>query len=848
MARFIALIAAMFTVFMAEAETFTYRFNSTPLPTALREIMDDHPGLDINFIYNELENYSTSVAVKTDDPYDALRQTVGLNPVTVIKSGNTFYVEALQHGKFVYTGQTVGTDNKPVEAATIMLLAPKDSTVLTYGITDEGGRFSIPCDREGVIGKFSCLGYKTVYKYFDSFNAGVVRMNELPIRLKTVTVEGDDALLLSDKSKYRPTQRQKNASQTATDLLVRMAIPQLDARLGSTGVTTATGQPVAMYIDYVPASESELKMMKVTDVKTVEFLEFPSDPRFQGNKYVINFRMVKYEFGGYVKTMGTENFIANSGFGQANVRFVKNKMTYDLMGYGFYDSNNHYGIDQIETFRLPGGNGDIRSFQRESMTTGSKYREQNYAASFRAMYSGEKLTVNNQIEVGLDRNPHNDNVGVVRYTDDILDETAYRSQSEHKAKYLNYSGYYYLGLSGRSSLSATMDYSYSHTDQSSRYNEKLTEPIENSADDNTHKGNIRVNYNLTISDRHSILAMGRGLYENNRTAYCGSVDALDHSTTKFGQIGASYSFNSPTFYASFGFGWNWLSTRVNDNNSKSDYPFIDGFLSYVPNKRNSFGSYFHYSVWPPSSNYKSENVIHVSPLLWHTGNPLLKSYRSYDFGVDYTFIPARKFNLAMYSSVWLVGNRSAFVYEAIPEGVVRTIRQPIGYFRHFNNGLKITMTQLEGKLQLTGKISQLFVQNGAPYNVNHSYTTYYLQALYYLGNFNFALSYKSKSATDNYDSMSGFWTKNKDTFTIQAGWSNAVWNIRITAQNLQRWNWREAFDSMNSSCYSVRRWTSDTSAHALVQLSATFTFGYGKRIDKGNDITKQANASSGILK
>lgn len=158
------------------------------------------------------------------------------------------------------------------------------------------------------------------------------------------------------------------------------------------------------------------------------------------------------------------------------------------------------------------------------------------------------------------------------------------------------------------------------------------------------------------------------------------------------------------------------------------------------------------------------------------------------------------------------------------------------------------MTQLEGKLQLTGKISQLFVQNGAPYNVNHSYTTYYLQALYYLGNFNFALSYKSKSATDNYDSMSGFWTKNKDTFTIQAGWSNAVWNIRITAQNLQRWNWREAFDSMNSSCYSVRRWTSDTSAHALVQLSATFTFGYGKRIDKGNDITKQANASSGILK
>ena len=156
MLRIITIIAAVMTFLMADAETFSFQFHSTPLPKAIREIMEGHPELDINFIYNELEIYTTSATVKADDAYDALRQTIGLNPVTVVRSRNTYYLEALQHGKYVYTGKAVGTDSEPVVAATVMLLAPKDSTVLTYGITDDTGRFTIPCDRQGVIAKLSC--------------------------------------------------------------------------------------------------------------------------------------------------------------------------------------------------------------------------------------------------------------------------------------------------------------------------------------------------------------------------------------------------------------------------------------------------------------------------------------------------------------------------------------------------------------------------------------------------------------------------------------------------------------------------------------------------------------------
>lgn len=130
-----------------------------------------------------------------------------------------------------------------------MLLAPKDSTVITYGITDSNGNFSIPCDRQNVIGKLSCIGYKTTYKRFNSFSAGTITMQEKAVALAEVKVDVDNARLYADKSVYLPTARQKNASQSGGDLLSHMAIPQLG--ISSSNIVTNGGKPVAVFIDYV---------------------------------------------------------------------------------------------------------------------------------------------------------------------------------------------------------------------------------------------------------------------------------------------------------------------------------------------------------------------------------------------------------------------------------------------------------------------------------------------------------------------------------------------------------------------------------------------------------------------
>ena len=130
----LTVMTAVIACLSAGAHTYEYSFHDTPLSEAIVRISKDHPAITVSFIYKELDSYTTSAVVATDNAHEALKLMVGRNPVSLIRKGDEFYIEALQHGRFVYTGRAVGSDDEPVAAATVMLLEPKDSTVLTYGV------------------------------------------------------------------------------------------------------------------------------------------------------------------------------------------------------------------------------------------------------------------------------------------------------------------------------------------------------------------------------------------------------------------------------------------------------------------------------------------------------------------------------------------------------------------------------------------------------------------------------------------------------------------------------------------------------------------------------------------
>ena len=77
MKKVLLIILALLTATSGRGAEFKYRFHSTRLSEALTVLADEHPSLQLNFIYNELDKYRTSAEINTDNPYDALRRIVG---------------------------------------------------------------------------------------------------------------------------------------------------------------------------------------------------------------------------------------------------------------------------------------------------------------------------------------------------------------------------------------------------------------------------------------------------------------------------------------------------------------------------------------------------------------------------------------------------------------------------------------------------------------------------------------------------------------------------------------------------------------------------------------------------
>lgn len=850
MLRKILLLLTSLTILAVSAQKFQYKFDSMPVADALVKVSKEYPEIRINLIYSELEHYVTNALIQTDDPSEAIRKIVGTNPINVVHKGNTFYIEARQKGKFLFRGRVIGEGREPLAGAIIRVLSPSDSTVFTYGMTDAEGYFTIPCDKNKPIFKVTCLGYKPSFLSVENPDVGIIQMNVSTIDIQTVNILRDNTVYYPDRNSYIPSSREKYASTDGIDLLRRMGMPEIFVDPSTNVVTNNFGQTVPVYINSQEANEADIKSLKTTDIKKVEYLEYPLDPRYKGAEFAINFIVQEYAYGGYSRGCISESFLN----GLSNTASIYSKTAYKRMTYSIYASidnerYNHFpGADVTKNFLLKNSEGELVMTTRSESTDQSRFRK-DYDANFNLStnYKSTNTQINNNLSFSVYDIPKMSSTGRLDVSPGHDGSYSIFHDNPMKNTFLGYHGDIFQKLQDKFSININPIFQFNRKSDLYLYENSAGMNVTRNAIEHSYYTRLNLSATKQVNDHNTISLGLHGSDWISHLSYSGDVNSRNRFYHSFEGLLLRYNYSTQQFSLNIDGGSAWEQSGINGHKTTDCYPFTHINAQYSFAQKSKVGLYFQYASFNASPADLSDAILPENEYLYITGNPDLHNSRHITIMGQYSWSYNRKITFGAYGRYFRVFNRMVNLYLPYLDGDC-LLRRPEnnGDFINWELGANLRLSLLNQNLQFTIRPNLKHYESTGV--LSRKITPLYCSfaAAYYLNSL-----YLNTTVISPFKSMGrdGYITGQQWYYDIECGWANSNWNLRLTAVNFFNRGWRGAESSFISPYYSISSTPLSILHHPSIQLTTTFTFGYGKKIQRTDEQTGSASAgSSAILK
>ncbi len=655
----------------------------------------------------------------------------------------------------------------------------------------------------------------------------------------------------ASSSTYIPTVKQRTSAQNAIDLLKQLAIPQISINLMDNSVTTPSGQNVAIYINYIPASEEEMEGLSTSDVRRVEYLDFPTDPRFQGNEHVVNFIVQKYEYGGYTKATVNENFLVGRLSSRASVysKFVYKRMTYDLYAGASNHNINHSGNSVLSLYNLKNEMGQAYQTTRNETLESAHLKYNQYPVTFRAVYDTDKMQIANTVGFNFDQTPLSETKGILSFIPQQNTDYSYYKNEPSTSRYFVWSGNYYFILPHDFDLSVSPAMNYGHTNYSYLYQTSLpgSSSIANISKENVWQFRGSATLFKKITDKRSAFFRAWFGSTSNEVSYFGTSPYNNDFLDMYAGAALGYNFSNDKWTIRADAALQWEKNQINDQSVSEVYPLLNLSAGFSPSQKHSFRTYFHFGANYPGASEKTPNVLQQNELMYYTGNPNIGLSRQVTLNFSYNWIPTTTFSTSAFIQYFGEYNLYVPAYRPYQGGtaLLRTFETD-GNYNRTQIGVSFNYRLLDGNLQLAASPSVSFYRMTGIFDISRSPFYCNASATYYLGNFYFQAAYQTRSLT--LQGNRGVIYKDRDFYQILAGWSHSNWNIRISGMNLFRKDWLCATNLLSTSLYSETQLVEGNNFHQRLNLSVTYTFGYGRKVKRGNEVGEQSGAASAIMK
>ena len=252
----------------------TREYNNVSLSDALRQLNAEATDYEINFLYNELEDFRITTSIRRKTVPDAIRQMIGFYPIRMSITDREITVECTHKTERHLTGTIIDENRQPVPYANVYLLHPSDSTVIGGGVSNEAGVFVIPYEQPTVLARISYVGYKTVYRLCNNEQVGTIQMKPETMTIKGVVVTGErpKVQLQGNSLVMNVEGTVMERMGTAEDVLSR--VPTISKK-GDVFEILGKGVPLIYLNNRKLTDLQELRNIQSDNIKNVEVIQNP---------------------------------------------------------------------------------------------------------------------------------------------------------------------------------------------------------------------------------------------------------------------------------------------------------------------------------------------------------------------------------------------------------------------------------------------------------------------------------------------------------------------------------------------------------------------------------------------
>ena len=155
-----------------KAQQLTHDFQNASLSEALIWIDHAQDNYKLNFIFDELEDFTVTTRLENVSVRDAVRQVCGFYPMLLTFDDQDIFIECTQKEDTKVIGRVMDEEGNAIEFANISLL--HGEVFVNCGVSNENGDFVIPCKAQQLTLKVSYIGYKTVTRNISVGHIGTI--------------------------------------------------------------------------------------------------------------------------------------------------------------------------------------------------------------------------------------------------------------------------------------------------------------------------------------------------------------------------------------------------------------------------------------------------------------------------------------------------------------------------------------------------------------------------------------------------------------------------------------------------------------------------------------------------